>query len=378
MKRSNKKPRSKYPSWNTTDKHETDLRKKRALTESMKIVRIENGNKIFANYIVTKKTDDNPREYKVEIRSLQKLFNYCSCPDFKKSSLGTCKHIEKVLSKIKAKKKLSPFVEIFIDYSQDAKLMLNFPESPSDKATSFLKKYLDISEGFKKPLENTLQVFLRDYENASDDIRSAIRVSNAVFKLAAKQRHQQHNKNIQEKYALKLRKDAGEAEFLRYPLYDYQIDGMLHLAFTERAMLADEMGLGKTVQAIAAANVLHNIHDIKRVIIICPASLKAEWEEQINKFTSLSSTLLFGSRQKRIDTYKNCKTFFLMTNYEQIMRDYNEVNQHFMPDLIILDEAQRIKNWKTKTAQSIKQLQSRFTFVLTGTPMENKIDELYS
>lgn len=378
MKKSNKKPRSKYPSWNTTDKHEIDLRKKRALTESMKIARIENGNKIFANYIVAKKTDDNPREYKVEIRSLQKLFNYCSCPDFKKSSLGTCKHIEKVLSKIRAKKKLSPFVEIFIDYSQDAKLMLEFPELPANKASSFLKKYLDISDAFKKPLENTLQVFLRDYENSSDDIRSAIRVSNAVLKLAAKQRHQQHNKNIQEKYALKLRKDAGEAEFLRYPLYDYQIDGMLHLAFTERAMLADEMGLGKTVQAVAAANVLRNIHDIKRVMIICPASLKAEWEEQINKFTSLSSTLLFGSRQKRIDTYKNCKTFFLMTNYEQIMRDYNEVNQHFMPDLIILDEAQRIKNWKTKTAQSIKQLQSRFTFVLTGTPMENRIDELYS
>ena len=378
MKKTGKKSKSKYPSWNTTDDYEIDLRKSRALAEPMKITRIENGNNIFANYIVVKKTDDNQREYKVEIRSLHERFNHCSCPDFRKNSLGTCKHIEKVLSRITARKRLSPFVEVFIDFSQDAGLMVDFPDVFADEAGTFMEKYLNISGDFKKPLENTLQVFLRDYENSSREIRKAIRVSDAVFELADKLRHRQNNKRIQEKYALNLRKAAGEAEFLRYPLYDYQIDGMLHLAFTERAMLADEMGLGKTVQAIAAANVLHDIHNIKRVLVICPASLKTEWEEQIGKFTSLSSSLLFGSRKNRLEVYKNCKTFFLLTNYEQIMRDYNEVNQYFSPDLVILDEAQRIKNWKAKTTQSIKQLQSRFAFVLTGTPLENKIDELYS
>lgn len=378
MKKSEQKPRSRHPSWNTTDEHEIKLRKTRALTEPMIIERIGNNDRTFADYMISKKDNDNPVKYKVEIRSLQKCFNHCSCPDFKKNSLGTCKHIEKVLSQIKAKKKTSPFIEIFVDFGSDAKLTIEFPPNPAAAALKFLKKYLDISNNFKKPIENTLQVFLRDYETASDKVRTEIRVSGTVSELADKLRHQRQNQQIQQKYALELRKAAGEAEFLRYPLYDYQIDGMLHLAFTERAMLADEMGLGKTVQAIAAANVLHNIHDIKRVLVICPASLKAEWEDQIEKFTSLSSTVLFGSRQIRLDAYKNCKSFFLITNYEQIVRDYNEVNQNFAPDLVILDEAQRIKNWKTKTAQSIKKLQSRFTFVLTGTPIENRIDELYS
>ncbi|MDD4181239.1 MAG: DEAD/DEAH box helicase [Victivallaceae bacterium] len=378
MKKSNKKPHSKYPSWNTTDEHEIKLRKSRALTESMIVKRISEGSNVFADYMISKKDNDNPVQYKVEIRSLQKCFNHCSCPDFKKNSLGTCKHIEKVLSKIKAKKKDSPFIEIFVDFGSDAQLTIEFPPKPATVAMTFLKKYLDISNNFKKPIENTLQVFLRDYEQASSKVRNEIRVSGAVLELAGKLSSQRHNQEIQKKYAVELRKVAGEAEFLRFPLYDYQIDGMLHLAFTERAMLADEMGLGKTVQAIAAANVLRNIHNIKRVLIICPASLKAEWEEQINKFTSLSSTVLFGDRKFRLDAYKNCANFFLITNYEQIVRDYNEVNQDFTPDLVILDEAQRIKNWKTKTAQSIKKLQSRFAFVLTGTPLENRIEELYS
>ena len=79
----------------------------------------------------------------------------------------------------------------------------------------------------------------------------------------------------------------GTASFdlLRHPLLPYQRDGMLHLAFGERALLADEMGLGKTVQAIAACELLARRKGIERVLVVCPASLKAEWEEQIARFT---------------------------------------------------------------------------------------------
>ena len=67
-----------------------------------------------------------------------------------------------------------------------------------------------------------------------------------------------------------------------------------------------------------------------------------------------------------------------MTNYEQILRDVREINEVLAPDVIILDEAQRIKNWNTKTAQAVKRLASPYAFVLTGTPLENRIDEIYS
>ena len=70
--------------------------------------------------------------------------------------------------------------------------------------------------------------------------------------------------------------------------------------------------------------------------------------------------------------------FFTIVNYEQMLADSLEVNQRLRPDVVVLDEAQRIKNWSTKTTQAIKRLRSRYAFILTGTPIENRIDELYS
>lgn len=166
-------------------------------------------------------------------------------------------------------------------------------------------------------------------------------------------------------------------DLVRMPLYSYQQEGMLHLAFTGRALLADEMGLGKTVQAVAACVLLRRLQGIRRVLVISPASLKGEWEEQIAKFTDLPSLIIQGTRPKRLQQYEQ-SAFFYLANYEQIRSDKAEINSTLAPDVIILDEAQRIKNWQTKTAIAIKHLISRYAFVLTGTPIENRIDEIYS
>ena len=152
---------------------------------------------------------------------------------------------------------------------------------------------------------------------------------------------------------------------------------MLHLAFTERALLADEMGLGKTIQAIAACALLHRLGQARHILVVTPASLKSEWEEQIQRFTELPLQLVFGGRAGRLKAYDNAP-FFTIVNYEQMVTDALEVNARLKPDIVILDEAQRIKNWSTKTAQAVKRLQSRYAFVLTGTPIENRIDELHS
>jgi len=152
---------------------------------------------------------------------------------------------------------------------------------------------------------------------------------------------------------------------------------MLHLAFTERALLADEMGLGKTIQAIAACALLHRLGQVHRVLVVTPASLKTEWEEQIQRFTGFAYQLVFGQRHQRLKRYSTAP-FFTIVNYEQMLSDALEVNQRLCPDAVVLDEAQRIKNWNTKTAQAVKRLRSRYAFVLTGTPIENRIDELHS
>ncbi|OGV36119.1 MAG: hypothetical protein A3E88_07100 [Legionellales bacterium RIFCSPHIGHO2_12_FULL_35_11] len=166
-------------------------------------------------------------------------------------------------------------------------------------------------------------------------------------------------------------------DIVKYPLLPYQQEGVQHLAFTERALLADEMGLGKTVQAIAASILLQQTKQIQRVLVVTTASLKSEWEEQIAKFTDLSSLPILGTRAKRLKQYRQDAFFYLM-NYEQVVSDHAEIQQILAPDIVILDEAQRIKNWQTKTANAIKELKSRYAFVLTGTPIENRIDDIYS
>src|SRR5207253_6025679 len=99
--------------------------------------------------------------------------------------------------------------------------------------------------------------------------------------------------------------------------------------------------------------------------------------------------LVFGGRSHRLNAYTAANPgragvsatpppFFTIVNYEQMLADSLEVNQHLRPDIVVLDEAQRIKNWSTKTTQAIKRLRSRYAFVLTGTPIENRIDELFS
>jgi SNF2 family DNA or RNA helicase len=143
-----------------------------------------------------------------------------------------------------------------------------------------------------------------------------------------------------------------------------------------RVILADDMGLGKTVQALAAAELLRRQRGIERVLVIAPASVKYQWKTEIERFTGLSAQIIDGSYLHRRQLYK-APAFFNLTSYEIVRKDLEPL-QELNPDLIILDEAQRIRNWATATARTVKQLKSRYAFVLTGTPLENKLEELFS
>ena len=166
-------------------------------------------------------------------------------------------------------------------------------------------------------------------------------------------------------------------DLLTVPLYPYQQQGVLHLAFTRRAILADEMGLGKTIQAIGACELLAQRSGVSRVLVVTPASLKGEWAEQVAAFTERSVNLIEGTARVRRTQYRR-PGFYHLVSYEQVRQDLDVINELLAPDVVILDEAQRIKNWRTVTATQVKRLRSRYAFVLTGTPLENRIDEVYS
>ena len=110
--------------------------------------------------------------------------------------------------------------------------------------------------------------------------------------------------------------------------------------------------------------------------MVAPASVKYQWKTEIEKFTDLPAQVIDGLLPQRKKLYAS-PAFFNLTSYELVLKDLELINE-LKPDLIILDEAQRIRNWTTATARTVKQLRSRYAFVLTGTPLENKMEELYS
>jgi hypothetical protein len=216
---------------------------------------------------------------------------------------------------------------------------------------------------------------------ALEQLRTAalpeLRLSQEIAPWLENRRRAAERKELRREYERKVQSGEWPAHETTVPLFPYQREGMLHLAFTERALLADEMGLGKTIQAIAACALLQRLGQAQRALVVTPASLKTEWEEQIGRFTPLPYQLVFGGHPQRLRAYAD-PPFFTIVNYEQMVIDALDVNARLRPDIVVLDEAQRIKNWNTKTAQAIKRLRSRYAFILTGTPVENRIDELHS
>src|SRR5437867_10146169 len=163
---------------------------------------------------------------------------------------------------------------------------------------------------------------------------------------------------------------------LKAELLPYQLDGIAFAAGAGRAVLADEMGLGKTIQAIGVAELLAREAGISKVLVVCPASVKSQWRSEIRRFCDRDCQLISGSIASRGAQYAN-DCFFTVCNYEQVLRDILSI-ERVNWDLIILDEGQRIKNWEAKTSRVIKGLRSTFALVLSGTPLENRLDELYS
>jgi hypothetical protein len=357
-------------------------RRKRAAED---IAAIENrgGHAVYSTFDVT---SHSKQTYRVQIRSLTDLLNNCSCADYKTNLLGTCKHIEGVLLHLKENlgetweqvaAERPPVSQIFLRHAEETTVRITLP-LPGRRSTlhSILTRYFDADGILTGSLTQTLPALLQDIDALSARQRASIQITPEV------QRHLERQQDIeaierQKAWFLEqIERGHRSLNLLSTSLYPYQEQGAMHLAFGRRAMLADDMGLGKTVQAIAASTLLHQVRDIQRVLVVCPASLKHQWAREIQRFTSFSVTVVEGNLTSRRNLYQN-PGFFNVINYELVLRDEEDLRR-LAPDLIILDEAQRIKNWRTKTADAVKRLRSPYAFVLTGTPLENRLDELYS
>jgi superfamily II DNA or RNA helicase len=366
--------------WRTTDEDELNLRRWRGRTEIARIEALEPGYGPFGTFRVRSTSGS---AYEVEIRSPAERNNSCDCIDHRVNGLGTCKHIEGVLAALGTKSSGRGFkaaatagsrrVEIFLDRAGTAVPTILYPQAgPDAKARAFLAPFCGRDGAVKTSPAN-----IKALVAAAPSAPSSIRISRHFGAWLERETRLAAREESRAQFLADVEAGRASWDVVKQPLLPYQKEGAAHLAFHERALLADEMGLGKTVQAIAACELLARQKGIERVLVVSPTSVKAEWEDQIARFSDRSVRFIAGLRPERLRLYSE-PAFFTLVNYEQVVRDVDDINRLLKPDVVILDEAQRIKNWHTKTARQVKSLKSPFAFVLTGTPLENRIDETYS
>ena len=350
-----------------------DERKQRAADEKM-TVRSTHRNTPWTDYVVTSK--QSGRSYRVSVRSMEDADCYCSCPDYRTNQLGFCKHILKVRARIKkwftSKQRQRPYrrktLSVRLAYGTQTGVLFNLPHKPDARLVELVddahhqpltdaKAALQIIQAIES-LDYPIKIF-PDAETYLQ--RSLVQRSLKTFADTVRESPADHP----------LREGLLNARLL-----PYQLDGIAFAVGAGRAILADDMGLGKTIQGIGVAQLLAQRADISRVLVVCPASLKSQWRGEIQRFCGRSTQLIFGSGDQRVEQYHS-DAFFTICNYEQVLRDITAIET--VPwDLVILDEGQRIKNWQSKTSRMIRQIDSPFRLVLSGTPLENRLGELYT
>jgi superfamily II DNA or RNA helicase len=325
--------------------------------------------------------------YRVAIRGKGPGGNFCSCPDYATNEIGTCKHIEFTLAQLEKKRGTRAafargyqpaFSELYL--RKDGRRRIHFragtdcPPALRETAAALFDLGRDgmLPDDRYDELESFMAIASRSghefraYDDALDFIAGRRDAVRRTFKLA-------------ELFPQGVTDPALKA-LLKVPLYPYQAEGALFAVRAGRALIGDDMGLGKTIQAVAAMEILARHFGVTRVLVICPTSLKYQWQSEILRFSGRpgenAARVINGGRARRQNDYR-LDDFCKITNYEKLKHDLDLIAA-WAPDLVIVDEAQRVKNWNTIAARALRRIDSPYAIVLTGTPLENKLEELIS
>ena len=163
-----------------------------------------------------------------------------------------------------------------------------------------------------------------------------------------------------------------------FPPFPYQLEGVAFLYPRKAAMLADEMGLGKTMQAITSIRLLVFAGELRNVLLICPKPLVTNWQREFQMWApELPVTTIEGNRQRREWLWKMSDQPIKVANFELVVRDAKLLqNSNIQFDLVVLDEAQRIKNRSSATNRAVRSIARQRSWALTGTPIENSSEDL--
>jgi superfamily II DNA or RNA helicase len=321
--------------------------------------------------------------YRVAIRGLQPGDNYCACPDYATNELGTCKHIEFVLARLEKKRGAKaafargyqpPFSELYLCHGAERTVHFRAGTDCPSQLKEVAERLFDFSRDSLLEMKHLgrLEAFLAAAAKSGHELRAY----DDALDFIAGVRDAKRRARVLDECFPKGSADPQLKKLLKVPLYPYQVEGALFAVRAGRALIGDEMGLGKTIQAIAAAEIMARYFGVTKVLVVCPTSLKYQWQNEIRRFSERDAFVVSGGRIKRQKDYAR-EDFCKITNFEKLQPDLDLIAA-WSPDLVIVDEAQRVKNWNTIAARALKRIDSPYAVVLTGTPLENKLEELVS
>lgn len=322
-------------------------------------------------YIVRNPEKNN--EYKVVYRGANSEWNYCSCMDFKTSRLGTCKHIEAVKKWFGGKRgvhvhrELPPYTSVYLSYRDERCVKIRIGSDNKEAYEQLAKDYFDKNHVLKKSAYARIGSFLKQARQISDTFRCYKDAIDFIIDIREKAKRMK---------IVKTYDDEKLNNLLKVNLYPYQKEGIRFAAKAGKAIIADEMGLGKTIQAIGTAELLRKEALIGSVLILCPTSLKYQWRSEIKKFTDAEVFVIEGSHLKRKEAYNRPEPYKIIS-YNSAANDI-KILGCLQTDMLIMDEVQRLKNWNTQISRAARKIESDYSVILSGTPLENKLDELYS
>ncbi len=313
------------------------------------------------------------QEYKVVFRGEGSRWNYCSCFDFKTSQLGTCKHIEAVSQWIAASRKrrvyrqIPPYTSVYLSYKGERCVCIRIGSDHRQEFEQLAARYFDHDGVMLETSFQNIEAFTREAVAISDTFRFYRDAVDFIIE----RREAGYRRDILQKYT-----DQDLDKLLTVSLYPYQKEGVRFAFAKGRSIIADEMGLGKTIQAIGTAELMRREKLIQSVLIVCPTSLKYQWKREIERFTGQTVHVIEGTLVKRLEQYK-LDLPYKIVSYNSACNDIKATGK-LQTDLLIMDEVQRLKNWNTQISIAMRKVESPYAVILSGTPLENKLEELYS
>ncbi|MGH7129153.1 MAG: SNF2-related protein, partial [Planctomycetaceae bacterium] len=299
--RRSKLSRTKQPDGMSLEAWQRQLRRQFGEEQPFELSNV-GGQPVFSEFHVTNPASKNT--YRVAIRGDRPGDNFCSCPDFRTNALGTCKHVEFTLARLKRKRggKTAlregfhpPYSEVFVRYGARREVVLQPGTDCPAELAKLAGRYFEDDRRLKPAAFARFETFLERAGKIDHELRC---YDDALALIAEVRDGESRRKRLSAAFPSGIRSRAFH-DLLKVPLYDYQREGALFAARAGRCLIGDEMGLGKTIQALAAAEIMSRVLGVERVLIICPTSLKHQWEREIERFTDRGVQVVGGPPAQR-------------------------------------------------------------------------------